>query len=123
MSPRWYLNLVLTPSIEEDMTISAGTFDLNGRTLNFGDGASDVLSITGTLEVDANSTLAMGASTSLVVNSGGTISVLGTDAGNVATVSRQSTGTYSFNVNGTITARYYLFEYMNTSFQERWRKY
>jgi len=102
-------------AVNGDMTISAGTFDLNGRVLDFGDGSGDNLTISGTLLVDENASLRMGASTALAVNSGGTISILGTGESNIAAVTRRSTGTYGFSVNGNISARYYLFEFMNTN--------
>jgi len=102
-------------AVNGDLTISSGTFDLNGRVLDFGDASGDNLTISGTLLIDENASLRMGASTALAVNSGGTISILGTDESNVATVTRRSTGSYGFSVNGDISARYYLFEFMNTN--------
>ncbi len=112
----------VTYQLSEDMSVDGnfdltdGTFDFNGNTLNMGDGAgSDYFTITGTATVDENATLAFGASAALNVNSGGIINIVGTDGANVSTVTRQSTGTYSFDVNsgGTINAKYYLFEYMD----------
>jgi hypothetical protein len=97
-------------------TISSGELNLNSLTFNAGDNAgSDAISITGTLTVNQNASLKMGTGSTLTVNSGGTIKVVGT-AGNIATVTKQAAGSvYAFTVNsgGTIHAQYYLFEYMN----------
>jgi len=103
-------------SVKSDLDLYAGTLDFNTQNLNMGDGVNiDYFTITGTCIVDENASLRMGANASLNVNSGGTINVVGSDAANVATVTRQSTGNYSFDINsgGTINAQYYLFEYMD----------
>jgi hypothetical protein len=98
--------------------ITSSELNLNGLTFNLGDNAgSDLLSIYGTLNINANAFLKMGAASTLVVYSGGTIKIVGT-AGNIATVTKQVAGsTYAFSVSsgGTIHAQYYLFEYMNVS--------
>lgn len=103
-----------------NVTLTLGTLDLNGLVFNMGDNAgTDNLTLNGgTLEIDANASLKMGTGSSVAVNSGATIKVLGTDASNVATVTKQAAGTtYALAVNtgATIHAQYYLFEYMNTS--------
>ena len=98
--------------------ITSGELNLNGLTFNLGNNVgSDVLSIYGTLNVNANASLNMGAAASSIVYSGGTVKIVGT-AGNIATVTKQTGGsTYAFSVSsgGTIHAQYYLFEYMNVS--------
>ncbi len=98
-----------------NLTINSGnTFDLNGHTLNFGNG-SDVLIVDGAMDVDAGAQLLLYNTASLTVRSGGSINVVGA-SGNIARVSRRSTtGSYSFEVQSgaTISAQYYLFEYMN----------
>ncbi|MEJ2051621.1 MAG: hypothetical protein P8Y60_17620, partial [Calditrichota bacterium] len=89
---------------------------LNGSQLIFGNG-NDILSVSGMLEVDAGAILAMSDLSSLVVNTGGTIRVVGS-TGNRATVTRQAqSGSYSFTINAgaTIHALYALFEYMGSS--------
>ena len=104
-------------SVMGSLTINSGnTLDLNSHTLNFGNG-SDVLIVDGTLDVDAGAQLLMYNTASLTVRSGGSINVVGV-SGNIARVSRRSTtGSYSFEVQSgaTISAQYYLFEYMNQS--------
>jgi hypothetical protein len=98
--------------------ITSSELNLNGLTFNMGNNAgSDVLSVYGTLNVNANASLKMGASAVLTVYSGGTVKIVGT-SGNIATVTKQTGGsTYAFSVSsgGTIHAQYYLFEYMNVS--------
>lgn len=105
--------------VNGNTTITTGTLTLNGLTFNVGDGiGSDNLTIAGTLDISANGFLKMGANTSITVNSGGAIKIVGSNASNVATITRQSAGgTYSFTVNsgGTVYAQYYLIEYMNTT--------
>ncbi|MBU0765443.1 MAG: hypothetical protein KJ607_11475, partial [Bacteroidetes bacterium] len=97
--------------------MNSGAFDLAGNTFNFGNGSgSDNLTIDGgTFYIDANASLKMGASSTISVANGATISIVGADADNLATVTRQSSGSYSFTVGGTIMARYYLMERMDAS--------
>ena len=104
-------------SVKRNLNLIAGTLELNGNNLNMGDGIGiDYLTITGRLNVNENESLRMGANAAVNVNSGGRIDIVGVDADNVAKVTRQSTGYYGFNVNssGTISAKHYLFEYMNS---------
>ncbi|MEJ2049640.1 MAG: hypothetical protein P8Y60_07340 [Calditrichota bacterium] len=72
-----------------NLTVSAGHFDLNGNRLTFGNGETDVVSVGGTLEIDAGAELSMFNGSSLTVNSGGTIRVTGS-SGDLATVTEQS---------------------------------
>lgn len=59
----------------------------------------------------------MSANSTLTINSGGVFRLVGTDESNLATLTRQSAGTYSANVNSgaTVHAKFYLMEYMNAS--------
>jgi hypothetical protein len=103
-------------SLTGNLTITAGQLDLNSRQLTFGNG-NDILTIAGTLEVDAGAILAMANGSSLTVNSGGVIRVIGS-SGNRATVTVQSqSGSYTFSVRSgaTIRARDAVFEYMGSS--------
>ncbi|WP_421762811.1 T9SS type A sorting domain-containing protein [Ekhidna sp.] len=103
-----------------NFTLTAGTLDVNGQTLSIGD-AEDVVDIFGTLNVSTTSkpggTLALGNDVQLVVNPGGTISIVGT-SGAPATVTSTGTTDYIFSVTGTganpgnIAARNYLIEYV-----------
>ncbi|MCA0447395.1 MAG: hypothetical protein LCH54_14310 [Bacteroidetes bacterium] len=105
-------------STNGNTTLSSGTLNLNGFIFNNGDGTGvDALSITSTLNVNGNSFLKMGANSTLTVNSGGRVQIVGTSESAVATVTRQSAGTYSFTVadGGTIEATYYTFEYMGVN--------
>ncbi len=102
-------------------TLTAGTLDVNGQTLSIGD-FEDVVNIFGTLNVSTTAkpggTLALGNDTQLVVNPGGSISIVGTPS-QIATVTSTGTTDYLFSVTGTggnpgtIAARYYLIEYVN----------
>ncbi|MBN8705465.1 MAG: hypothetical protein J0L62_06290 [Bacteroidetes bacterium] len=105
-------------STNGNTTLSSGTLNLNGFIFNNGDGTGvDALSITSTLNVNGNSFLKMGANSTVTVNSGGRVQIVGTSESAVATVTRQSAGTYSFTVadGGTIEAAYYTFEYMGVN--------
>ncbi|MGF1587453.1 MAG: hypothetical protein ACFCUM_19205 [Bacteroidales bacterium] len=104
-------------SIKRNLNLIAGTLELNNNNLIMGDGAgTDYLTITGTLRVGANESVRLGANAAVNVNSGGRIDIVGDDTDNVATITRQGTGYYGFNVNsgGTISAKHYLFEFMNS---------
>ncbi len=108
-------------SVAGNLNITTSELFLNGLTLNMGDNVgTDILTVSSTaiLNIDANAFLKMGTGSSVAVNSGGTVRIVGTDASNVATVTKQVSGTvYAFAVNSgaTIHAQYYLFEYMNTA--------
>ena len=94
-----------------NLTIGSGdTLTLSGNTFNFGNG-SDALTVNGVLDVDAGSKLLMANTSSMLVGSSGQLNVVGV-SGNIAQVSR-ITGTYAIEVQGTIAAKHYLFEYLN----------
>ncbi len=104
--------------IDRYLYVTAGSLLTNELDLYLGDCSGTdqlVISGSGTLQVDTNSTLYMGTSASLNVNSGGTIRLVGTNQTNKPSVTRQCTGDYAFQINtgGTLHARYALFEYMN----------
>ncbi|MCK4661537.1 MAG: T9SS type A sorting domain-containing protein [Bacteroidales bacterium] len=105
--------------VNKNVNLTQGTFTLNKNTFYFGDGSgSDDLIIDNgaTLEVDENAILEFGANSSIEVNNGGTFKAIGTDLDNVAFVTGTGSGRYSFDVNsgGTIHARYYEFQYMDS---------
>jgi hypothetical protein len=97
-----------------DFTLTSGTFNGNGNTVILGNGNSDVINISGTYQVGSGGTLAIGYYTSLTVDAGGSIEIVGSPSG-IAQVTRRDNGRYNFTVNGNIAARYYSFEYMNTT--------
>lgn len=110
-------DLTLTGSL----SITAGTLDVNGQTLSVGD-FEDVVDIFGTLNVSTASkpggTLALGNDVQLVVQPGGTISIVGSIS-QTATVTSTGVTDYLFSVTGTggnpgnIAAKNYLIEYVN----------
>lgn len=97
-----------------DFNLLAGTFDGNGKTVQLGNGNSDVINILGTYKVGAGGSLAIGYYTSLTVEPSGSIEIVGSPSG-IARVTRRNNGRYNFTVNGNIAARYYMFEYMNNT--------
>ncbi len=104
--------------LNRNLNIIDGTLDLNNYKLQNGDGSgTDNLTITGTLLVNDNSSVEMGNSARLSVNSGGTLSLVGTDASNRAKVTGQSGGRYSLDVNSgaNLLASYYEIEYTDAN--------
>lgn len=97
-----------------NFTLTAGTFDGNGKTILLGDNIADIITIDDTFQIGANGTLQLGNSVSFNVGASGTIYVVGA-AGQPATVTRRTIGSYAFQVNGTIYAQHYVFEYMNAN--------
>ena len=104
-------------NLSHNLNLNSGTFDLNNRTFNMGDGTgTDVLTIAGgTLNVDENAYLKPANDASIEVNSGGIIKFVGTNTDNPAYLQSQS-GSFSLSVNsgGKIHAKYYNFQNMNT---------
>ncbi|MCX7986961.1 MAG: hypothetical protein N2662_08485 [Bacteroidales bacterium] len=96
--------------------IQAGIFNGNGKYISLGDGATDAVTIQGTYIVGSGGVLALGNGTNLVVNNGGSIQVIGTPT-NLAIITHNTIAgvgsRYGFTVNGNISAKYALFEYMN----------
>lgn len=104
-------------SMTRNLNLNQGRLDLNGNTFTFGNNTgTPALSISGILEVDANAILRMGTGSSIAVNSGGRLILLGTSSSAVATLTRTVGGTnYAVNVNSgaTLEAQYYLVEFTN----------
>ncbi|HPT72518.1 MAG TPA: CARDB domain-containing protein, partial [Candidatus Cloacimonadota bacterium] len=104
-----YLNAALICG--NDVTISSGRLDTNGKTLN----CAGIINInSGILEVDAVSVLIMASTKGINVNNGGRLEVLGNST-NTARITH-STGYYYLDVypGGTIAATYATFEYLRT---------
>jgi hypothetical protein len=100
--------------VSEILNIQAGTVDLGTNALQIGNGSgNDEINIYGMLKVNEGATLDMANNASLIVNSGGEIELLGTDASNLATITSTSTGRYSFDVSSgaSIKARFYQVDY------------
>jgi len=96
----------------------AGTLNLNNLTMYNGDNIGvDALNIAGTLDMGTSGTIKNGASSSLNVNNGGVLKMVGSSSSIIASVTRQTTGTYSFNVNsgGTIQPKFYSIQYTNAN--------
>ncbi|MEQ9404511.1 MAG: T9SS type A sorting domain-containing protein [Cyclobacteriaceae bacterium] len=111
--------------VDNVLTITSGTLEVNGNTLEVGN-TEDVINIFGTLNVSTTAnpggTLALGPQVQVIVQSGGALNVVGTST-QTGTVTRRSgtTGTYGLTVSGTvgtpgtIGARFYLFEHMDSN--------
>ena len=94
-------------------TVSNGTFNANGKLVKLGD-YLDVINIAGTYIAGAGGRLEIGNQASLTVTPTGTLELVGT-SGSPVTITRKTTGTYNFTVQGAISARNYLFEFMGTN--------
>ncbi|OJJ21437.1 hypothetical protein BKI52_12870 [marine bacterium AO1-C] len=84
----------------------------DGITANFG---RTNVNNGGILDVKAGGTLAMEASETLTINDGGKIKIIGESAKYARLTRQGSTGSYSFNITGTISARYYLIESLDAN--------
>ncbi|MGH7149472.1 MAG: hypothetical protein ACREIU_02175, partial [Planctomycetota bacterium] len=87
---------------------SGAAFDTNGRTVRV---AGTPFDVSGLLEVDAGSSLALAGSTALTVSPTGTFRAAGTLA-SPARVTGENGGGYAFVVDGQIEALDYVFEQM-----------
>jgi hypothetical protein len=111
-------NLSSDIRVNGNLNILTGTLNLNGRNCFMGNGVgSDYLTINGTLNIGANDNLRMGAAAYIQVNSGGTLNVLGTDINNLANITNQGAGNYSFEIKsgGTLAAHFYSVGFTNSN--------
>ena len=97
-----------------DFNLLDGTLDPNGQLLRLGDDTGlDNINIFGNLTIGANETLQLGNAADFRVKNGGSFDLVGTDASNVATMTRRNSGNYTFTVEsgGNISAQYYSVSY------------
>lgn len=105
-------------TVNGTFTLNTGTFNLNTLTFNMGNGAgADVMNLYGTFNMNANSSLLMGANSSINVQSAGHFKMIGTDSINTANIGLQSSGNFGFIVNsgGQISGNFYSIHGINTS--------
>jgi hypothetical protein len=109
-----------TYQLQDDLIVNAnfeliqGIFDGNSKTVRLGNGTTHVASIAGEYRVGAGGRIALGDGSSFNVSSSGKIIAVGNPS-SVVTITRKTTGRYSFIVNGEIHAKYALFEFMNSA--------
>jgi hypothetical protein len=106
--------------INGNMNLVAGTFNHNQNTVYMGDGiGSDELNVSfaGVYLVGPDGILSFGANAQANISNGGVFRAVGTSSFNRATITRSTSGTYGFTVEGAgvFGAQFYLFEYMNAS--------
>lgn len=102
--------------VSRNLEIEDGTLSVTSNALNIGDGTGvDNVNITGTLKLQNDGKLKMGDNAVINVNPLGTISMVGEVNHEAIVTSQNVSGTYSFNVNGTIAAKYYKVERVNAS--------
>ena len=110
-------NMTGNSIIYGNLILSAGQLTFNGHNLTFGNSNSDLISVSGLLEIDSGASLLMFNGSSITTNSGGVLRVIGVP-GNLALVTVQSSsGSYYFTIasGATIHARNAKFEYMGNS--------
>jgi len=97
-------------NVLNDLTVNPGAIYSGANAISVGGNAT--MNSGGVLYMQSNSSLALGAGSQLVVNSGAAFYAVGS-AGNGPLVTHISTGTYGFSVWGTIGAQNAIFEYMD----------
>lgn len=104
--------------VNGNTVVNSGTLNINNLEHFNGDNSGfDALTVFGNYTLGSSGTLRNGNNASVVINSAGNFFAVGTSDVVVTTVTRQSTGSYSFVVNngGTIHARFYQFSFMNNA--------
>ncbi len=105
--------------IANNLQITAGTFYTNGQEVSVGAGTANLVSIQGELDVNTNASfLIQGGSQGITVESGGQLTAIGTNASNLAEISRYGGSGYYpiiLNSGSTISARFAKFAYTNGS--------
>lgn len=101
-------------TINGNLTCTAGILSIgNGITLT---ALGTVTIQTGcTISIAAGGTLALGNNRTLTVNSGGKLQMVGSSGLKAIMTSNTGSAAYNVVVNGTIEARYYSFDHLNTT--------
>lgn len=107
------VDLAVDATINGNLTCTAGVLNIgSGLTLTV---LGNITVQTGcTLNINPGGTLKLGNGRTLTVNSGGTLKMVGTSALKANVTSNTGTAAYNVVVNGTINARYYSFDHLNT---------
>jgi hypothetical protein len=97
-----------------DLTVTSGTLKvLNGSTLTV---LGNITVETGAvLQVTDGGVLALGNGSTLTVNSGGKLILVGVSGTDAQVTSDQASSAYNIIVNGTIEARYYVIDHLDTT--------
>jgi hypothetical protein len=96
--PSGTAQLLSSMDVDGNLTVTSGILDINGQTVQFGDAAADLISISGTINFDDFSVLQMTAGSQIVVNSGGLLKLVGSSSVNGPLLTRMSAGNYSIDV-------------------------
>ena len=101
-----------------NLVLNLGKLNLNNLTFFNGDNVGlDAVTLYDQFNLGNNGTILNGTNSTISVNSGGNLVMVGSSSVVGTKISRQTTGNYSFIVNsgGTISAQNYLIEYVNAS--------
>ncbi|MHC1776582.1 MAG: hypothetical protein AB9834_14350 [Lentimicrobium sp.] len=105
------VTLATNATINGALTVQSGTFLANNKTLFTNENIS--VDNGGTLTLENEAILKVKGSKALTVNSGGTLKAIGTSSSKPIITDNAASGYHEFHVNGTISARYAIFEYNN----------
>lgn len=107
------VDLAVDATINGNLTCTAGVLNIgSGLTMTV---LGNVTVQTGcTLNINPGGTLKLGNGRTLTVNSGGILKMVGTSALKAIVTSNTGSAAYNVVVNGTINARYYSFDHLNT---------
>jgi hypothetical protein len=99
--------------VDGNLILNTGMFHVNGESIEFGDAAADLISVSGTLHLDDYSILQMTGGSRINVNSGGTLKVLGSSAATRPRITRLNSGNYRIEVynGGSIDMAQAMIEY------------
>ena len=108
------VSLSISSTINGNLTCTAGILNIpNGVILTV---LGNVTIQTGcTIAVGAGGTLAMANNKTLTVNTGGIFQIVGNSGSKATITSNTGAAAYNVIVNGTIKARYYTFDHLNTT--------
>jgi len=107
------IDLGVDSTINGNLTCTSGVLNIGaGLTMTV---LGNVTVQTGcTININPGGTLKIGNAKTLTVNSGGTLKMVGTSALKALVTSTGASAAYNVIINGTINARFYIFDHLNT---------
>ncbi|MDP1622422.1 MAG: T9SS type A sorting domain-containing protein [Bacteroidales bacterium] len=103
------VTLATNATVNGILTVQSGTFQASNKILFTGGNIS--INNDGTLWLENGSILRITGSRALTVDNGGVLKAIGLTGSKVLITNNGATGSHEFHVNGTISAKYAIFEY------------